>query len=89
MELYTAVLGGKVLIRTLKGNIRIDIPKGTDSGKIFRLKGMGMPKFGRENEFGDMYVKVQLVLPKNISEQERELFRKLSELRTSQHVHKN
>ena len=81
VELYTAVLGGKALIRTLKGNIRIDIAKETESGKTLRLKGMGMPKFGKENEFGDLYAKVKITIPKNLSKEEIELFEKLSKIK--------
>ena len=82
VELYTAVLGGKALIRTLKGNIRIDITQGTDSGKVLRLKGMGMPKFGVEMEYGDLYAKIQIVLPKDLTREETELFQKLLSIRT-------
>ncbi|TAL57169.1 MAG: J domain-containing protein [Bacteroidetes bacterium] len=88
VELYTAVLGGKTLIRTLKGNIRIDIAQETQSGKVLRLKGMGIPKFDKENEFGDLYAKVKLIIPKNLSDEEKELFKKLSALRNSESVSK-
>ncbi len=81
VDLYTAVLGGKALIRTLKGNIRIDIPKETDSGKVFRLKGMGLPVFGKEDQFGDLYAKVKITIPKNLSKEETELFEKLSKIK--------
>ncbi|MDF2436079.1 MAG: DnaJ-class molecular chaperone with C-terminal Zn finger domain [Bacteroidota bacterium] len=76
VDLYTLILGGKATIRTLKGNIKIDIPKSTDNGKTFRLKGMGMPVFGKETS-GDLYAKVKVMLPKNLSNEELELFRKL------------
>jgi curved DNA-binding protein len=81
VELYTAVLGGKALIRTLKGNIRIDIARETQSGQVLRLKGMGMPRFGASNEFGDLYAKVKITIPKNLSEEEMALFKKLAGLR--------
>lgn len=81
VELYTAVLGGKALVRTMKGTIKIDIPKETDNGKVLRLKGMGMPVFGKEGEYGDLYVKVKVMIPKNLSEQETALFRQLAELK--------
>lgn len=81
VELYTAILGGKQLIITLKGNIRIDIPAGTDNGKVLRLKGLGMPKFGKTNEFGDLYAKINILLPRNLTEKEINLFRELQQLR--------
>ena len=81
VELYIAVLGGKQVIITLKGNIRIDIPAGTENGKALRLKGLGMPKFGKINEFGNLYAKVNILLPKNLTEKEINLFKELQHLR--------
>ena len=76
IDMYTLILGGKATIRTLKGAIKIDIPKETENGKTLRLKGMGMPIFGRE-ERGDLYAKVKAILPKNLTEEEKQLFIKL------------
>jgi curved DNA-binding protein len=81
VDLYTAVLGGKQLIITLKGNIRIDIPAGTDNGKVLRLKGLGMPRFDKPTEFGDLYAKVSIILPKKLSEKEIALFKELNKIR--------
>jgi curved DNA-binding protein len=75
--LYTLILGGKAAIRTMRGMIRTDIPRETENGKMLRLKGMGMPVFGKENEAGDLYAKVKVVLPKNLSAEEIELFQQL------------
>jgi len=84
VELYTAILGGKQLVITLKGNIRIDIPAGTENGKVLRLKGLGMPLFGKANEFGDLYGKVSIMLPKNLTEKEVNLFKELQRLRNKE-----
>jgi curved DNA-binding protein len=46
-----------------------------------RLKKLGMPVYGKKDEFGDLYVKINVVLPKNLSPQEKELFKKLSDMR--------
>jgi len=81
VDLYTAILGGKQLIATLKGGMRIDIPAYTENDKSLRLKGLGMPKFGKPNEYGDLYAKVNIVLPKNLTEKEISLFKELSKLR--------
>ena len=81
VELYTAILGGKSPVRTMKSTIKIDIAKETDNGKTLRLKGVGMPKFGKENEFGDLYAKVKIILPKKLSVKEIELFEQLSQLK--------
>lgn len=86
VELYTMILGGKVLIQTLKGNIRIDIPKETNNGKLVRLKGLGMPKYGQEKVFGDLYAKIKVILPKNLSEDELTLFKQLVSLKEKTHA---
>jgi curved DNA-binding protein len=81
VELYVAVLGGKATVKTLKGAAKVDIPKGTPNGKELRLRGLGMPIYGRKNEFGDLFVKVVIKIPEHLSEQETALFRELAALR--------
>ncbi|MCU0353607.1 MAG: J domain-containing protein [Cytophagales bacterium] len=81
VDLYTAVLGGKATVATLKGNIKTDIPAGTEHGKVLRLKGMGMPVHGQPDVFGDLYVKVQVRMPQNLTEVEKNLFRQLAAMR--------
>jgi curved DNA-binding protein len=78
IDLYTAILGGFTVIKTLCNDIKMDISKETDNGKVLRLKGMGMPKYDKENEFGDLYAKVNIILPKNLVPKEIELFKELS-----------
>ena len=78
VELYTAVLGGKTKIKTLKGIVKIDIPKETPNGKVLRLIGLGMPIYGKKNEFGNLYVKVVILLPDHLSKEEIDLFKKLA-----------
>lgn len=86
VDLYTAVLGGKTTINTLKGPIQTTIPKETENGKILRLKGLGMPKYGSTNDFGDIYAKVKLTLPKNLTKEEIELFQQLKNKRHAQTI---
>jgi curved DNA-binding protein len=81
VDLYTAVLGGKARIKTLKDTVNVDIPKETPNGKTLRLLGLGMPVYGTKNEFGNLYVTIIVQLPEHLSEQEVELFMKLSALR--------
>jgi len=78
LELYTAVLGGKLEIKIFNKTLKIPIPAGTDSGKTFRLNGLGMPFYGKTDVRGDAYVKMKVVVPKNLTEEEKELFEKLS-----------
>jgi curved DNA-binding protein len=81
VELYNAVLGGRTQIKTLKGKITVNIPKGTPNGKELRLQGLGMPVYGKKNKFGNLLVKVEIVLPEPLSEEEIGLFEKLAALR--------
>lgn len=82
VDIFTAVLGGKVDIATFKGKTKISIPPETSNGKTLRLAGLGMPVYGKENQFGDMYVKIDLQTPKNLSAEELKLFKQLAELRS-------
>ena len=86
VDLYTAVLGGQTLINTLRNPIKMNIAAETDNGKVLRLKGMGMPKYGKENEFGDLYAKVSITLPSKLSPKEIELFKELSTLKKNSHA---
>ncbi|KAI9450907.1 DnaJ-class molecular chaperone with C-terminal Zn finger domain [Russula earlei] len=81
IDVYTAILGGKANIPVLGGSISMKIPEGTDSGKVFRLKGKGMPDYNDPSVTGDLYVKTVVRIPFHLSEKEKELFRQLAELR--------
>ncbi len=82
VDMYTATLGGKVGIKTLKGTtVNVTIPKGTDSGKALRLKGLGMPSYQNPNQAGNLFVQVKVVTPKNLTTEEEKLLKKLKALR--------
>jgi len=81
VELYTAVLGGKALVKTLKGAVKVDVPKETPNNKVFRLHGLGMPVFGKKNEYGNLFVSVEIQMVGHLTERETELFKQLSALR--------
>lgn len=80
VDLYTALLGGEREVQTLGGTVKLKIPAETQNGTLLRLKGLGMPKYGSK-EHGDLYVKIEVQLPTQLSERERALFRELSMLR--------
>ena len=73
-----AALGAELEVPTLDGNVKLDIPDGTQTGTTFRLRGRGFPKlrgYGR----GDQHVRVKVVTPTHLSEDQKELLRQLSE----------
>lgn len=79
INLYTAVLGGETVVETFAGKAKLKIPAGTSSGKLFRMKGMGMPEFRNPSSKGDLLVRIQIEIPNELSEEEKELFEKLSQ----------
>ena len=82
IDLYTAILGGQVEVNTFKGRVLLTVAPGTDSGTSLRLAGMGMPSFDSPNRLGDLYVNISIKLPKNLTNDEITLFKKLKELRS-------
>lgn len=81
VDLFTAVLGGKAPLKTFKGTININIPNKSQNGKVLRLQGLGMPKYGKSNQFGDLYAKINVEIPVNLSSKEIDLFKELSQIR--------
>jgi molecular chaperone DnaJ len=80
VRLATAILGGEIRLPTLNGSISLKIPPETQNGKVFRLAGKGMPQLGN-SKYGNMLAKVKVILPSNLTEEERKLFEKLRSLR--------
>lgn len=75
-----AALGAKITIPTVDGDEGLDIPAGTQSGKIFRLRGKGAPRVrsdGGSNSRGDQLVVVQVVVPSKLTNEQRQLFEEL------------
>lgn len=81
VDLYTAVLGGEAIVPTFKGKVKLKIPAETQSGRTFRLKGQGMPGLKQPDERGDLYAKVMVKLPENLTDEEIELFEELADIR--------
>ncbi len=73
---WEAALGATVPVRTLSGTARVRVPPGSSTGRRLRLRGQGMP--GPRDGHGDLYAIVQIVVPKQLSEKERELFEQLA-----------
>ncbi|MBD1943649.1 J domain-containing protein, partial [Coleofasciculus sp. FACHB-712] len=75
-----AVLGGAVEVPTLDGLVKMTLPSGVGHGKRLRLAGKGYPT-GRGDR-GDQLVEIQVVVPKTVTSQERELYEKLRQIET-------
>ncbi len=81
IPLTTAVLGGEVDVKTLAGkSLRLKIPPTTQTGQVFRLKGHGMPVAGKANDQGDLYAKVDVQLPRELTPEARAHFEALQKL---------
>ena len=81
VPLVTAMLGGEVGVPTLKGNVALKVPSETQNGKVFRLAGQGMPHLN-DSSRGDIFAKMKVVLPVNLTTQEKQLFEQLRAHRT-------
>lgn len=81
VDLYTAVLGGEVIVPTLDGSLKLRVPPETQNGRTIRLSGQGMPKLRAPAKRGDLYAKINVRLPEELSDRERELFLELSKAR--------
>ena len=77
IDLYTAVLGGEIIVNTLLGQIKLKIIEGTQSGKTVRLKGKGMPIYDKINAFGDLYIQLEVKIPDKLTDKQKELFEQL------------
>lgn len=74
----TAVIGGEISIPTLKSKKNINIPAGTESGKLFRVSGEGI-KYLRYDKKGDIIVKVVIETPKNLNDKQKKLLKDFEE----------
>jgi curved DNA-binding protein len=81
VDLYTAVMGGKITVQGLGGPLNMNIPAETDSGRVFRLKGMGMPDYNNASQPGDLYLTATVHIPQHLTDKEKELFMELARLR--------
>lgn len=82
IPLYTALLGGETVVPTMGGRVALTVPAGTQNHKVFRLRGKGMPRSGRSaSGYGDLLAEVKVELPTQLSDEEKELFTQLKNLR--------
>ena len=81
VDLYTAVLGGDIMLETYGGKLKLKVNPETQNGTRIRLKGKGFPVYKKEGHFGDLYVTYNIRIPTQLTAKEKELFTQLSNLR--------
>jgi curved DNA-binding protein len=83
VDLFAALLGGEARVPSLSGPVALRIPAGTQTGKVFRLTGQGMPRMrtSTQKERGDLYARAKVLLPEKLSDKEQDLVREWARLR--------
>ncbi|MBM1106565.1 J domain-containing protein [Aurantibacter crassamenti] len=80
IPLTKAILGGTITINTLEGKVKLTLKPETQNGAQVKLKGKGFPRYKKDNEYGDLYITYAIKIPTNLTDDQRELFKKLEEL---------
>jgi len=78
LDLYTAVLGGEIIMDTLDGKVKLQVKPETQNGSKIKLKDKGFPVYKNEGQFGDLYVTYAIKIPTNLTEKQKALFNELS-----------
>ncbi len=81
IDAFTAMLGGEVKVPTLGGDVMVKVPAGTSSGSRIRLRGKGMPRLAARGEHGDLYLRVMITVPTDLTEEERQALHKMARRR--------
>ncbi len=79
IPVYLAVLGGTITIKTIFEEVNLKIPKGTQSGTIFKIKGKGVPVLSSKGDRGDHYVRVNVDIPTKLNRKEKELWERMAD----------
>lgn len=77
VDLFTALLGGTASVPTLARPVRLKVPAGTQSGRLFRVAGKGMPKLRQADAHGDLYARALIKIPAQLTDEQRQLVEKL------------
>jgi curved DNA-binding protein len=90
VPLTVLLLGGTATVPTPDGReLELNIPAGTQDGRVFRLRGQGMPKLGDRRHRGDLYAEVHVRLPERLTRRQRELIEEFAELETGAAVNQS
>jgi curved DNA-binding protein len=86
VALTTMLLGGETRIPTLDGRVMLKIPAGTADGRVFRLRGKGMPHQSRPDQHGDLFVEVHVELPGKLTAEQRQIIEEFARTETGETV---
>ncbi len=78
LDLYTAVLGGEIILDTLNGKVKLKVKPETQNGSKVKLKGKGFPVYKKEGQFGDLLITFSIKVPTNLTDRQKELFMQLA-----------
>jgi curved DNA-binding protein len=78
LDLYTAVLGGEIIMETLHEKIKLKVKPETQNGSKIKLKDKGFPVYKKEGHFGDLYVTYAIKIPTHLTDTQKALFTELS-----------
>jgi curved DNA-binding protein len=78
LDIYTAVLGGEIMVDTLSSKVKLKVVPGTQNNTKVKLKGKGLPVYKKENEFGDLVITYTVKIPTNLTDKQIELFKELA-----------
>lgn len=81
IDLYTAVLGGEIIIETLKSKVKLKVKPETQNGTRIKLTGKGFPIYKNAGKFGDFIITYVVKIPENLTEKQKELFTELAKLK--------
>jgi curved DNA-binding protein len=82
-DVFMALLGGEAEVETLEGKVKLKIPAGTQPEQVFRLAGRGMPRLKSSQGKGDLFVRVKVKIPKQLSSKQKSLLEEASRHKSS------
>ncbi len=83
LDLYTAMLGGELMVDTFDGKAKLKVKPETQNGTSVKLKGKGFPVYKKEGHFGDLFITYSIKNPSNLTEKEKALFHELQSIKNA------
>ncbi len=83
IDVFTAALGGEVAVDTMEGSVTLKIPAGTQPEQVFRLAGRGMPRLRSAQNKGDLFVRIKVRIPRDLTPEQRELLEQAARQKTA------